>query len=236
MLQTLTPSLQTFPFQTSPIKRQYHQWKAQIESKQASQAEFEKWLFLHAATVLFEEKAGELLTLMADQFGLTIRQQVAYVDQVACLWDVAYRVVHETDFSLKFVIYQPHMVQAQLNSVPPCMLQDELEYPVNITPAQFLAEIERRWLATNSIPHEVGFALGYPVKDVLGFMGLQPMVCSGCCGWQVYGEFAPSQQLGQRFLEARLEAIRFLHCPVKDININRQAESCPPFCKCQMCS
>lgn len=230
MLQTLT-----HPSQTSPIKPQYHQWKAQIETRQASQAEFEKWLFLHAATVLLEEKAGELLTLMADQFGLTTSQQIAYLDQATTMWHVAYHVVHETDFSLKFVIYQPHMVQAQLDSVPPCSLQDALEYPANITSAQFLAEIERRWLATGSIPHEVGFALGYPVKDVLGFMGLQPLACSGACGWQVYGDFESSQRLGQRFLEARQEAIRFLHCQAKAINAKKRTACCPPLCKCKLC-
>lgn len=196
------------------IKPQYYQWKGQVERLQTGRAEFEKWLFLHAASVLFGQKAGELLTLTAGQFGLCFDRQLAYLDKAAALWDVAYCVLHQTAVSLKFVVYQPELVQRQFDAVPPCMLQDELAYPANMTPAAFLAEVRRRWLATDAIPHEIGFALGYPVKDVLGYMGLRPLPCSGCCGWQVYGDFATSQRLCHAFTQARQQAIRFLHCPV----------------------
>lgn len=221
---------------TLEIRQQYHYWGSQLETRQPCEVEFEKWLFLQVAPVLFGQKAGELLTLMVGQFGLCLAQQLAYLDAVTALWSVPYLVLHETGSSTKFVLYQPEMVQHQLDAVPPCILQDELGYPVNLTAADFLKLVQRRWRETGKIPHEIGFALGYPIKDVLGYMGLQALPCSGNCGWQVYGEFAPSHRLCQVFMHARQEAIRLLYQPgIESHPPDTAVRSAPPTCSCNRC-
>jgi hypothetical protein len=218
------------------VNPQFHTWKRQLSTRQSCQAEFEKWLFLHTAPVLLGKKAGELLTLMSDQFGLCVAQQLIYLKNAADSWHVAYRVIRETEASVQFMIYHADMVQQQLDSVPPCMLHDELGYSINITAAGFLAEVQRRWLLNGDIPHEIGFALGYPVKDVLGFMGLQPLPCSGCCGWKVYGELAPSRALGEAFTQAKQAASRFLHCPlVESHQPGTAGHNAPPTCSGSRC-
>ena len=202
---------QTVEMHTVQIEQQYYEWKHLLAAHRPNRAEMEKWLFLHAANVLFGRKAGELLTLTTNQFDLNYAEQMACLDAVTSLWGVSCRVLHRNTISTKFIICRMESVQQQLDSVPPCILYDELTYPVNVTAADFLVEVERRWNKTGKIPHEIGLALGYPVKDVLGYMQLQPLPCSGCCGWQVYGEFAPSHRLCQAFVQARHAAIHFLH-------------------------
>ncbi len=41
-------------------------------------------------------------------------------------------------------------------------------------------------------PHEIGFFLGYPVKDVLGFMGLVKLPLTRTQGWRMYGDIKES--------------------------------------------
>lgn len=41
-------------------------------------------------------------------------------------------------------------------------------------------------------PHEIGFFLGYPVKDVLGFMGLVDLPLTGRSPWKMYGRLETS--------------------------------------------
>lgn len=193
------------------IKPQYRNWRKRVSSCSSSKSALERWLFLDSASVLFGQKAGELLTLTTNQFELAHSQKIACMKAVAAFWGVTLRVVHHNEHSTKIIIYHRDMVQKQLDSVPPCILHEELGYPTELTPERFLSEVEQRWVKRGKIPHEIGFALGYPIKDVLGFMNLKSLPCSGCCGWQVYGEFAPSYRLCQAFLHARHCAIRFLH-------------------------
>lgn len=193
------------------IQPQFYAWRKRVHACQASKSALEKWLFVHAASVLFEHKAGELLTLLPNQFELSLPQQMRYMNAVCSLWGVAIRLLHQNEQSAKIIVYQPEMVQRQLAQVPHCVLSEELGYPIHLSPDTFLAEVERRWQESDKIPHEIGFALGYPVKDVLGYMELTPLPCSGCCGWQVYGDFGSSYRLCQAFLQAQQQAIRFLH-------------------------
>lgn len=54
-------------------------------------------------------------------------------------------------------------------------------------------------LAAGSFPHEIGVFLGYPLKDVAGFMGLAsiPFTCQG--PWKIYGNPAASLRLAENF-------------------------------------
>lgn len=196
---------------TCKIQPHHYAWRQRVHTCRAAESALEKWLFVHAASVLFGHKAGELLTLLPNQFDLSYPQQTACMQRVADLWGVAMRTLHRSARSTKIIVYQPHMVWQQLAQVPPCVLHQKLGYAPDVRPDSFLQEVKRRWDESGKIPHEIGFALGYPVKDVLGYMELTPLPCSGCCGWQVYGEFAPSYRLCQLFLQARRQAIQFLH-------------------------
>lgn len=190
---------------------QFHTWKARNAACASCETPFEEWVFVQAAGVLFAQKAGELLTLPADQFGLPLAQRLACLDCVAEQWGVACQVVQQNEVSGKVVLHRPDLVQARLREVPPAILCGTLGYACCSTPDAFLAEVARRWHASGSIPHEIGLALGYPVKDVLGYMGLQPLDCTGCCGWRVYGDPAPSLAMSRACQDATRCALRFLY-------------------------
>ncbi|PLX83836.1 MAG: DUF3793 domain-containing protein [Desulfuromonas sp.] len=74
---------------------------------------------------------------------------------------------------------------------------------------QLLREMQLRF-DEGGMPHEVGVILGYPLKDVLGFMGcgLEPLSCRG--PWQIYGDPAPSLELVCSFRLCQLKMARSL--------------------------
>lgn len=157
---------------------------------------------------MLADKAGELLTFALGAFGMTECDLVLRLAELGARWQVETMVLHTTASTVKFILYRSVRVLEQLRNTPPCTLCDSLGYCVGIEPEAFLNEIALRWQRTGEIPHEVGLALGYPIKDVLGFMGHADLVCTGQCGWRVYGNPAPSLEANRRFHSARVQAMR----------------------------
>lgn len=176
----------------------------------SEQGELERWLFLNAATVLLADKAGELLSFPHNQFGIDPQELPGRLGVACARWNVAWAILHVSDVATKFIVYHSERVASQLAKTPPCTLCDALGYCAGIEPGEFLAEIAARWQTSGEIPHEVGLALGYPVKDVLGFMGHNELECTAQCGWRVYGNPAPSLEANRRFIAARAHAARAL--------------------------
>lgn len=193
---------------------QFHPWKARNALSVSCETPFEEWVFVQAAGVLFAQKAGELLTLPAEQFALPMAQRLICLDALAAQWRIACQVVQQNDVSSKVVLYRPELVQARLYEVSPAILCGTLGYACTITPDAFVVEVGRRWRERGTIPHEIGLALGYPAKDVLGYMGLQQLDCTGCCGWRVYGDPAPSLAMSRACQDATRCALRFLYQPL----------------------
>lgn len=75
----------------------------------------------------------------------------------------------------------------------------------------------RRRIDGDEFPHEVGFFLGYPQKDVLGFMGLNDLPVSGRGPWRMYGELSSSLSTLRRHRAAReaaCSALSITDCPL----------------------
>jgi len=78
------------------------------------------------------------------------------------------------------------------------------EYPVDANVPELLAELQRRFRIGNDLPHEVGVFLGYPAKDVAGFMANLPRTPVEHGRWAVYGDAGES--VARMTLYRRIEA------------------------------
>ncbi len=192
------------------ISRRFHDWKKELKTLSGSEPEFQKWLFVHIAGVLFGGKAGELLTIPGDQCGLGYDRQIKVIEKLSAKWNYSYLPLCRSPESAKIVFFRRKKVSEAVASIPPCILEDKLGYSAEMSPEEFLAEIGRRWNESGKIPHEIGVALGYPTEDVLGYMGLLPLECRGTCGWRIYGNPAHSLERCRMFTQARHGAIAFL--------------------------
>jgi hypothetical protein len=195
---------------TLEIAPHFRAWRTRVDRAPNATAAFERWLFIRVAGVLFEKKAGELLSPPADWLGLQRFEQLRCVAELSRLWGYSYMLLHQSPCSSKVIIYNHGHVRRRLTETPPCILHGELGYGQNIRPVEFLIEIRRRWRAQDQIPHEVGLVLGYPIKDVLGYMGFLPLPYTGNCGWCIYGDPDPSRTMSEECRWAREQALCFL--------------------------
>lgn len=74
--------------------------------------------------------------------------------------------------------------------------------------ARDLVEELRRRFAAGGVPHEVGFFLGYPYADVVGFIENQGegCLCAGC--WKVYADVRRAMRLFSRYRRLRERSMR----------------------------
>ncbi len=78
---------------------------------------------------------------------------------------------------------------------------ERLGYPADATPDELVRRVTGK-IQGNAYPHEIGLFLGYPVKDVYGFMGL-PIPYRKTMGWRMYGDVRPSERVYAAYKNAR---------------------------------
>jgi len=69
--------------------------------------------------------------------------------------------------------------------------------------------IER--LRSSDFPHEIGIFLGYPLKDVLGYMGHSTLKLVKTKGWKIYGNENMSNKRYQSFVRARTKVRAYIN-------------------------
>jgi hypothetical protein len=158
------------------------------------------------AGVLFANKAGELLTFKAEDPELGVEQRIQDIERLSRSWGLSCLVLYRDQACVRLIMYRPAEVQEALSKVPGRFLE-KLGYPCDTGPVEFLEEVGRRWQKDRQIPHEIGIALGYPVKDVLGYMGLISLKHTGQRGWKIYGDPGPSLRRSRRYERARDRAM-----------------------------
>jgi len=188
----------------------FQDWRASLLAAEEKEQRFDEWLFLNASSVLLSEKTGELLSFDLDEFEMTTAEVEAGLGRLSSIWGFEYRLLFESNDLLKFIVFQKDRLQAVLDEAPFCVMGAKLNYSYPLRSDSFIDEIEERWHQHGSVPHEIGVALGYPLDDVFGYMGLLPLPCLGVCGWKVYGCMKESQRRSCRFNNARCQALVFL--------------------------
>jgi len=79
------------------------------------------------------------------------------------------------------------------------------EYNVQDYLDHLIGKIEKEHL-----PHEIGIFLGYPLKDVIGFMGHPALKLTKINGWNVYGDSRLSDEQYAKFNRAKQQIQRML--------------------------
>jgi len=188
----------------------FYDWRDSLSLVEKEEQRFDEWVFLNASSVLLSEKTGELLSLNLMEMGMTLDRVTSGLEKLSEMWGFAFRMLHVNENFLKFIIYQQGRLQNVLDEAPFCIMGAKLNYRFPLRVDAFFDEIEKRWKQRDHVPHEIGLALGYPLDDVFGYMGLLPLPCLGVCGWQVYGCMKESKRRSCAFNNARCRALMLL--------------------------
>jgi len=96
-----------------------------------------------------------------------------------------------------------------------------------------LSELKRGFKTNTEMPHEIGLFLGYPLKDVAGFMGCSDKPCTACRMWRIYGDPEPSLALSDRYADCRRDMADQLCCVHDPVALlHKSTDTAAPAC-CQ---
>ena len=109
----------------------------------------------------------------------------------------------ERDSSL-VLFYHPETMVRTLSESENRALLEHCGYRTDAGCDAMLRELQRRFRRGNGLPHEVGIFLGYPAKDVAGFMANLPRTPVEHGRWAVYGDAGES--IARMSLYSKVEA------------------------------
>ncbi|WP_432822330.1 DUF3793 family protein [Trichloromonas sp.] len=142
---------------------------------------------------------GRNLYKLWQRFGLDIMAQTP----------LSVEILADRGHSLLVYTYRPELLANTLGSPAAQNFLTRAGYPLAPGPEEALVELGNR-LKQQDFPHEIGLFLGYPIKDVEGFLGWsdQPFTCQG--PWKIYGDPKPSLHLADRHRSCRNRMIHRL--------------------------
>lgn len=155
------------------------------------------YLALEAAEVIGGIKPANLINLVdRDQpcgrnlFRLWRRHGQRLLDQAGL---AAKELVQRGDGAL-LLIYHPVRMAAHLATPKVANFLRRAGYGRPEILEETLNELSER-IAAEGFPHEIGAVLGYPLKDVAGFMGWVHLPVTGQGPWKIYGDPRPSLEV-----------------------------------------
>jgi len=112
-------------------------------------------------------------------------------------------------------VYRESKLAAVLaqESVQSFLRQEGYRLPETSVPevGNLLAQLSRRLCCSADFPHEIGIFLGYPLKDVVGFIENrgQNFTCCGC--WKAYGDPDIAKQHFAQLTKCTAVYLRLFH-------------------------
>ncbi|WP_170270237.1 DUF3793 family protein [Heliorestis acidaminivorans] len=185
-------------------------WRESLRDKKSAQARFEKWLFVNLSKVLIGGKTGELIRFKAPFFQKTLAETLRDGQSLADQWGIQMMVLRQCNNCAHVIFYSEDRLEEALEEARKTPLLERLNYHADIKGKNFLEQLSLKWQIEGTIPHEIGIAAGYPLKDILGFMGLLSLPLKKVCGWQIYGDVETSMKIKTRYDQAQKLAMDYL--------------------------
>lgn len=107
------------------------------------------------------------------------------------------------------LIFRRELLAAHINAKKTQAVLSTIGYPKGTSLDMLLAALQDRF-QRGECPHEIGILLGYPLKDVIGFMGIAniPFTCQG--PWKIYGCPQESIKLAHAIKQCRSKMVQEL--------------------------
>lgn len=171
-------------------------WKRvgkKIEDDRSCLAAF---LAFHSAEVLEGVKPANLVTMhdRSHTCGRNLyRLWESYAEELLVISGLKAHVLNDCGRRRLVLLYSPLLLGTLLQRPNVRNFLNKAGYPSYDGESQALETLTQR-MEGEAFPHEIGLFLGYPLKDVAGFMGWAAIPYSSNGPWRIYGE--PSRSLG----------------------------------------
>ena len=174
---------------------------------EAHRKELLGFLLVKTAAVRRGVKPAELLRVRHCYSGVNPEglRVCLYRSDIYCILGLDYIELKVEEASSLVLFYNPRALAATLAEARNRRWLARLGYPGSGAAEELLAELHRRF-SGSSIPHEVGVFIGYPLKDVAGFMRRIPSTPVHRVAWRVYGDTQESLERMRIYATAEEEA------------------------------
>lgn len=144
-------------------------------------------------------KPAEIINVSAEKFNQCILLNT----------HLKFEVIENKNEKYRLFVYNPTKLEDTLNRK--CVLKHliKLGYSIDFTLNDYVFTLINKLKHNDNFPHEIGFFLGYPTKDVLSFMGIIDLPFAKTMGWRMYGNTKTSEQLYHQVKEAKDEIINY---------------------------
>lgn len=139
-------------------------------------------LLAQAAPVLMGQKPAALFTL-SEQEARELRAAAEKKDGL-----LRVKTMRRCGKRVQILLYHVTLLEQALQCPRVRRLLTRTGYPEGGSLSDLLKHLHARICTCEEFPHEVGLFLGYPVKDVLGFMVYGGAHCKMCGTWKVYSD------------------------------------------------
>lgn len=160
-----------------------------------------KWLLELLGPVLFGSKSAEIISIPYFDANKEIKLNDIKNHFSMCS-KIHFIVIDKKEKGLKILFVNKESLANQLNNIKVKNFLKFLGYPNNMDVDSSLSHLIEK-LKSDVFPDEIGVFLGYPLKDVVGFMGYGNYKFHNTKYWRVYGDPKPSEDLYSKFLNHR---------------------------------
>ena len=188
-----------------------------------------RFLMVKTAAVRAGVKPGALLRVQRCYHvsGATQKETIClHQQEILAELKLDFKILKKGPESALVLFYAPHPLAETLRAGPNRVYLKQYSYPETGGISLYLDALERRCGAM-AFPHEVGLFIGYPLKDVAGFMEKAPRTPVDRGDWQVFGDPRESLRLmhlyrcAERLAEKIIESCQDMEtCLDKIANIN----------------
>ncbi|MDK2564039.1 DUF3793 family protein [Romboutsia sedimentorum] len=160
-----------------------------------------KWVLEVLGPVIMGSKPSEILNIsfndpMKDE---KISDLISFFSKCN---KISFEIINQKEKGIKILFLNYCTLKQTLNNKKIINFLKFLGYPKNYDFHKYLDFLIKK-LKSNILPDEIGIFLGYPLKDVVGFMGYGNYKFQNTKYWRIYGDPNISQQVYDKFLEHR---------------------------------
>lgn len=163
--------------------------------------DFISWLLEILGPVLMGSKPAELISLPKHDIHLSdkLTKIEKYIGKCK---KISYIILTYKETSIKVFFYNPICLDIYLSDYKNLRFLKSQGYPENYNFYDYLQYLTNK-IEDGFIPDEIGVFLGYPLKDIIGYIGHPSLKLTKINGWRVYGDTRLSDKKLKEFIDAK---------------------------------
>lgn len=163
---------------------------------------FEELLIKYASPTLGGIKSGNLLKVNLSYKSYNIHNLIKDYNNCFNIFDIYLEILYETNNYILVYIYRLDFLINDFSDDEVSFFLNSHGYnPYDIEDCIY--KLKKKFKKTGKTPHELGVFLGYPIKDVKGFIDNQGKNYKLCGCWKVYDDLEECNRIFKEYKDCK---------------------------------